>query len=224
RVTVIAGLCKCSVGVGTQHDGVRAVDADEPQLTEGLGDGFRILADIGGEGQSGVAGSLTNADDAGRGIALEYGAIFGEGELARGVLGGLPVGVVGATIHVVDGLAVEVEGNAQLHEGLHFALPGEDAVLGRRNLLQVAGADGGEGRACGTLNVDDAAPGEVAMQIIHGRFLLLGNRYLANHRAGTAGMERVRALWGRGKAGPLKAGRRRRRPEMLRMARRTGFR
>src|SRR5208283_915133 len=110
-----------------------------------------------------IAGSPTNAHDTGRGVAIEYSSILGEGDLARGVLCRLPVGVIGATIDVVDCLAVQLERSPQLDQCLYLSLPGDDAVSRRRDLLQVAGADGGQARACRTLYVNHAPSCEVAL-------------------------------------------------------------
>ena len=42
-------------------------------------------------------------------IALEDRAILGEGDLSRGILGRLPIRIVGAALDVVDRLAIEFE-------------------------------------------------------------------------------------------------------------------
>ena len=49
RVSVVAGLCECSVGVGAQEHRVGAVDPDETQLAQALGNYIRVLKNIGGE-------------------------------------------------------------------------------------------------------------------------------------------------------------------------------
>ena len=143
-VSVIAGLGQRGIGVGTEQHRVGTVDADEPQLAQALGDGIRILAHIAGQRHLRIAGSLPDAHDSGSGIALEYGAVLGKSELARGVLRRLPVRVVRATLDVVDRLALQFERNTQLDQRLHFALPGDDAVPRGRDRPQMAGADGGE--------------------------------------------------------------------------------
>ena len=73
-------------------------------------------------------------------VAVEDGAVFGKGELLRGVFRGLPVGVLRSALHVVDGLAGELKRDAQLHQRLDLALAGDDAVCGSGDGLQVAGA------------------------------------------------------------------------------------
>ena len=106
---------------------------DEAQLAQRLRDGVGILAHVGGQGHLRIAGALADADDARRGVALENGAVLGKGDLARGVLCRLPVGIVRAALHVVNLLAIELERNAQLDQRLDFALSGEDAVARRRD-------------------------------------------------------------------------------------------
>jgi hypothetical protein len=56
-----------------------------------LGNGFRVRAHVGGKRHRRIAAPLTDALDAGSGITFEHGAVLGKGELARGVLRGLPV-------------------------------------------------------------------------------------------------------------------------------------
>src|ERR1700688_4781267 len=78
RISMVADLGERCVGVRTKKHGVWAVDTDETQLTQPLGNGFRILANVGGERHDRIAGSLANAADAGGGIAIEYGGILGK--------------------------------------------------------------------------------------------------------------------------------------------------
>ena len=100
----------------------------------------------------------------GGGIALEYGAVLGKGDLARGVLRRLPVRVIRATLDVVDRLAIQLERNTQLDQRLHLALPGDDAFRRSGDRPQVAGADGREAGARRPLHVDDAPSGKVALE------------------------------------------------------------
>ena len=86
---------------------------------------------------------MTDAADAGGGVALENGPILGKGHPPRGVLGRLPVRVVGAALDVVDLLAIELERNAQFDERFHLALPRKNSVARRLDIAQMAGADGG---------------------------------------------------------------------------------
>ena len=112
----------------------------------------------------GIAGPLTNSHDTSRGVALEHSSVLGKRDFARGILRRLPVGVVRTTIDVVDRLALQLERHAQFDQRLHFSLSGDDAVLGWRDLLQVAGADGRETGAPRSLHVDDAPSGEIALE------------------------------------------------------------
>ena len=59
----------------------------------------------------GIAGPLADASNASGGIPVEYGGVLGKGDLSRGVLRGLPVRVVRATIDVVDTFAIQFERN-----------------------------------------------------------------------------------------------------------------
>src|SRR5262249_21649656 len=68
-------------------------------------------------------------------------------------------------------LAIELEGDAKLDERLDFTLSRENSVSGRRDVAQMAGADGGESDAAWTLHVDDAPAREVAFDRAR-RFLL----------------------------------------------------
>ena len=97
-------------------------------------------------------------------IALEDRRILGKGDFLGGVLGRLPVGIVGAALDIVDHLAVQFERHAQFDQRLDLALAGEDAVARRRDSAQMAGADRRERGAARTGDIDDAPPGEVALQ------------------------------------------------------------
>ena len=109
--------------------------------------------------------------DPGGVVALEDGAVFGEGDLARRVLRRLPVRVVGAALHVVDCLAIELERDAQLDQRFHLALPRDDAVPRRLDAPQVAGADGGQPGPPRRLHVDHAPSGQVALERARRLFL-----------------------------------------------------
>src|SRR5271157_1884034 len=164
RVPVVADLGECGVGVGAEQHRVGAVDTDETQPAQALGNGFRVLAHVGGERHDRIAGPLTDASNAGGSVALEYGVILGKGDQSRSVLRRLPVRVVRATINVVDRLAIQLERNTQLDQRLHLALPCDDAVPRSRDRLQVASADGGEAGAAWPMYVDDASSGQVALE------------------------------------------------------------
>ena len=114
--------------------------------------------------------------NAGGGVAVEDGAIFGKGQPSRGVLRRLPVQVVRATLHVIDLLAIEIERRAQFDERLDLALPRQDIVSRRLDIPQVTGADRRQRDAAGALHVDDAPPGEIALQGARGLLLDLRPR------------------------------------------------
>src|ERR1700719_3560531 len=150
---------------------MRGAAAGEPQLSERLRDGVRVGADVGRKRHHRIAGALADAADAGGGIAFEDSAVFGEGQKLCRIFGGLPIRIVGATLHVVDLLAIELERNAELDERFDLALSGKDSVSRRRDIAQMPGADGGGGDAAWTLHVDDAPACEVAFDGAR-RFLL----------------------------------------------------
>src|ERR1700730_1999399 len=153
RVPVIAGLSERGVGVSAEQHRVRAVDTNQTQLAQTSGNGFRILAHVGGECHDRGASPLTDASNTGSCVALEYGAVLGEGDLSRGVFRRLPVRVVGATIDVVDPLAIQLERNTQLNQCFYLALPGDDAVPWCLDRLQVPSTDGGEAGAAWPMHV-----------------------------------------------------------------------
>ena len=164
RISVVPRFAERGVGVSAQQHGVGSVDAHESQLAHGLRDGVGVVADRSREGHHRVAGPLADAFDPRRGIAVEDGAIFRKGQPPRGVLQGLPVRVVRAALHVIDLLAIEIERNAQFDERLHLTLSRDDIVSRRLEVAQVAGSDRREGGAGRSLHVDNATPGEIALQ------------------------------------------------------------
>src|SRR5204862_7118674 len=123
-----------------------------------------------------VAGALWDAFYAGTLIALADGAVLGNGDPTGGVLDRLPIRIAGAALDVGDRLAVELEGHAQLDQRLYLALPGDDALRRRRDVAQMAGADGGKGLAARPLQIDHAPPGEIALQRARGLLLDLRPR------------------------------------------------
>ena len=122
RIAVVARLGDRGIGLGAQHHRIGAVDADQAQFAQRVGDRVRIVGHIGRQGHRRVAGALANALDAGRRIAFENRAVLGKGDLFRGVLGRLPVGIIGAAFDIVDHLAVELERHAQFDQRLDLAL------------------------------------------------------------------------------------------------------
>src|SRR5262249_14312868 len=163
RVAVIAGLADRGVGIGAERHRVRAVDARYAQLAERRGDRGRVLADVGGQAHRRVAGSLADAVGAGRRVALEDRAVFGEGYLPGRVLDRLPVGVLRPSFDVVDLLAAQRERRAQLHDRRDLALPGDHALAGRVDVAHPAGPHRGEPLAGGPVHVDQAAAGQGAL-------------------------------------------------------------
>src|ERR1700719_795808 len=61
-------------------------------------------------------------------------------------------------------VAVEIERHAQFYQRLDLALPRKDALARGRDILQVAGADGGQADAARALQIDDPPSGEIALQ------------------------------------------------------------
>jgi hypothetical protein len=118
-----------------------------------------------GQREHGVGAAFADAGDARCLVAQEDGAVFGVGQLFGGVFGGLPVGVLRAALHVVDGFAREFKGHAQLDHGHDLALAGNDAFLRRFERGQVAGAHGRALRAgFGLDDVHHAAARQVAAE------------------------------------------------------------
>ena len=121
--------------------------------------------------QDRIAGSLADAADACGGVALEDRPVLCKGQKPCGIFRGLPIGIVGATLHVIDLLAIEFEGNAEFDQRLDLTLSRKNSVSRRRDIAQMAGADGGKSNSTRTLHVDDAPPGKVALDGAR-RFLL----------------------------------------------------
>ena len=163
RITVIAALAERNIGLGTQYDRIRTVDAFEPQLTEGLGDDVGIGAHVGRKGQDRIAASLADAADISRGVTVEDRPVLRKGQKPRGVLCGLPVGIVGAALHVVDLLTIQFKGNAKFDQRLDLTLSRQDSASRRGDITQMSGADGGKRNPTRPLHVDDAPPGKVAL-------------------------------------------------------------
>src|ERR1700729_2202244 len=126
RVSVVAGFGERGVGVGAEQHGVGAIDTNETQTAQALGNRIRVFANVAGQRQDRIAGSFANAPDAGGGIALEYGGVLSKSNLPRGVLRWLPVRIVGAALDVIDGMAIQFERNTHLDQCLYFALPRDD--------------------------------------------------------------------------------------------------
>ena len=161
------------IGIGAEQHRIGSVDTDETELGQCLGDGVRILAHVGWQCHARIAGSLADANDACRRVALENSSVLGMGNLLRGVLCGLPVGIVCPAFHVVDLLAIQFERDAKLHQRLDIPLPREESVDGRRNRLEVP-TDGGKADAARAAHVNDAPSGEMALE--RARRLLLDVR------------------------------------------------
>src|SRR5580658_136666 len=145
-----------------------------------MGKRFWILTHIGGKRFLGIGGALADSDDSGGVVTFKNSAVFSEGERARGVFCRLPIRIVGTAFDVINHLAVEFEGNPQLDERFHLALSGQDAIAGRSDRVQMAGADGRESRPRRSVNVDNAAASEVALERTRGLFLNLSPRGIGN--------------------------------------------
>src|SRR5262249_14150310 len=163
-IPVVAGLGERRIGVGAQQHRIGSIDADETQLVQGLCDGIGIVTNICGQRQDRVAGPLPDAADARGGIALENGTVLGVGDLLRGLLCRLPVGVVRAPLHVINLLTIKLEWNPQLDHRLDLALPREDALVRRLDGLEVPGADGGKADTARRVHVNHAPSGEIALK------------------------------------------------------------
>ena len=62
-IAVIAGFGEGGVFIGSEQDRVGAVDADEAQLAQRVGDRIGIIAHIGGKRVDWIAGAFANALD-----------------------------------------------------------------------------------------------------------------------------------------------------------------
>ena len=122
------------------------------------------MTDIGRERYDRIAGALPDAINARRGIALEDGTILGKRELFCCVLRRLPVGVVRTPLHIVNLLTIEFKWDPQFDQRHDIALPRKNAIVRRRDRLEVAGADGGKADTARSVDVDHVPSGEVALE------------------------------------------------------------
>ncbi len=92
-----------------------------------MSDGIGVLANVGGKRLDGIAGALADAPNAGGGIPVEYSDVLGKGDLSRGVLCRLPIGVVRAPIDIVDRFAIQFERNTPIYGKLGLPKEALDA-------------------------------------------------------------------------------------------------
>ena len=109
------------------------------------------------KGHHRIAGSLADAPDAAGGVSFEDRPILCKGQKPCRIFRGLPIRIVGAPLHVIDLLAIELEGDPKLDERIDFTLSRKNSVSWRRDVAQMAGADGGESNAARTLHVQRRA-------------------------------------------------------------------
>ena len=170
------------IGCRAEQDLIGAIDADEAQLAQGLGDRIGKLAHVARQSHDGIAGSLADAGDIGGGIALEDGAVFGEGHLLGGVLRRLPIRIIGAALDIVDLLARQFERHSHFDQRLHLALARDDAIAGSRDRAQMSGADGRERRPGRALRIDNTPRREIALQRSRGFFFDLSPGFIGYRR------------------------------------------
>src|SRR5258708_3639151 len=135
-----------------------------PSWLKALCDGVRVLTHVSWERHDGIAAPLTNASNASGGIAFKYRSVLGKRDLSSGVLGRLPVGVVRATINMVDTFAIQFEGNTQFDQRLHLSLARDDAFRGGRDCPQVTGTDRRKRSASRPLQVDNTPSCKIALE------------------------------------------------------------
>ena len=140
-------------------------------MAQRLGHSVRIVANISGQGLDRIAGTLTDALNICLRVAVEDRPILGKRDLPGGVLGGLPIGILCAAIHVVDRRPRQLEGHPQFHQRLCLPLSGEDIFRRRRDREQVAGANRRQTNSTGTRHIDDAPAGEITFERSSGLFL-----------------------------------------------------
>lgn len=91
-----------------------------------MADGVGEVARLRGKTEHGIGGTGAETVDTGRRVSVEDGLVLGERHGAGGVLDRLPVGVLGAPVHVVDGVTAHPERHGQFDQGLDLAQPGRD--------------------------------------------------------------------------------------------------
>ncbi len=186
---VVGGLADQRVQLGAQEDGVGALDAGEAQLGHGLRDGLGNVVDVRGHRDREVRRRGADPVDGRGAVAVEDGAVLGERDALRRVLQRIPVGVLASPLHAVDLGPRQRERHAQLDDGPRAEDVGLHAVVRRLDLVQPAEADGGEVVAVRAGHVDDAAPGDVALERALG--LLLDVRPRGVRDGGQAAMQVV---------------------------------
>ncbi len=111
RVAVLGRLAHRRVDVGGQQHGIGSVDAGEPQLGERLADHVGNLTGVVGQSQRRIGRGLPDALDARGRVSLEDRPVLHERKLLRGILDGIPVGVLRPALDVVDVGALQGERN-----------------------------------------------------------------------------------------------------------------
>src|SRR5580698_1712499 len=109
RISVVACFSEQGISLLSQQHRVRTIDADKPQLGQGLSDGIGVVAHIGRKRHNRIAGALAYAPDASGGVAVKNSAVLCESDLSGGVLGRLPIGIARAPLDIVNSVAGEFE-------------------------------------------------------------------------------------------------------------------
>ena len=164
RIALLAAAADRGERIIAQHQSIRPLDPGKAQPVDGLGDDGGISGDGRGQRHRLVARAGTDAADIGSGIAIKDRTIFGKGDRAGSFLERLPVGIFGATLHIVDRSAGQREGHAQFDYGIGRTPHGLDAIARRIDRLGVARAHGRERSPLRVRHVHDAARGQIALE------------------------------------------------------------
>ena len=103
-----------------------------------------------------IAGALPNAQDSGRGVAVEDGAVFGEGDFFAASFAGCQSESSEPRSTSSISWRDSSNGTRNSTSGFTSRCLREDALRGGGDRLQVAGADGRESGTSRAMNVHDA--------------------------------------------------------------------
>ena len=182
RITRSRGLSQVGIAALAQSDGIRAAHTGVAQLVQGDRQSDRISLAIVAQFHRRCRLGLADALNAGSRIAVKYGMIFGNGDLARRRDDRIGIGASRAAIDGVEFAATHLERHAQFHQRQDTPQPRCNVVVGRRfDRLAPAGADRRGRPALRPDKIDEPARSESRLQRALGLLLDLlptgpGNR------------------------------------------------